>query len=185
MAGRCANRRAGTPAEILLANYIVMRYIGPVLPSIGPDELRALADFRFEIRRYLAFAEDAAAQAGIEPKQYQLMLAVAAIPADVATTIGAIAERLLLKHHSAVGLVDRLESKGLVARSRIESDRRQVAVQLTKRGARILEDLSVRHEEELARIAPAMVSTLTKILAQRRQRLPHAQPPGQKEKADP
>lgn len=132
--------------------------------TLAVSELRALADFRFEIRKYLAFAEGEAARAGIEPKQYQLMLALAAMPEGEPATIGALAERLLTRHHSVVGLVDRLEAKRLVRRARSDDDGRFVSVSLTAAGTQVLEALSLLHQDELVRTAPAVVATLQAIL---------------------
>jgi DNA-binding MarR family transcriptional regulator len=137
--------------------------------SLSFGELRALADFRFEIRRYLAFAEGEASRAGIEPKQYQLMLALAAMPEEEPVTIGALAERLLTRHHSAVGLVDRLEAKRLVRRTRSDIDGRFVTVSLTAAGREVLEKLSLLHQDELVRIAPLVVTTLQTILKSAKQ----------------
>src|ERR1700731_4491393 len=86
----------------------------------------ALADFRYEIRRFLNFSETAARAAGIEPHQHQALLAIKGLPARQIATVGALAERLQIQHHSAVELTNRLESKGLIRRSRGQADRREV-----------------------------------------------------------
>jgi DNA-binding MarR family transcriptional regulator len=148
-----------------LAKHIALRYIARVSKkTLEAAELRALADLRYELRKYLAFAEAEAARAGVEPKQYQLMLALAAMPAGEAATVGALAARLFVKHHSAVGLVDRLEANGLASRQRSASDGRQVIVSLTRAGTKLLGDLSLLHKEELTRIAPSLVTTLENIV---------------------
>jgi len=115
----------------------------------SPLAYRALAEFRYQIRRFLAFSERAARRAGLEPHQHQLLLAVKGLPAGRLATVGEIAERLQVRHHSAVGLIDRLAASGLVRRSRLAADRRQVVVRLTARGEAVLEELSVHHVAEL------------------------------------
>ena len=94
----------------------------------------ALADFRYEIRRFLNFSETAARVAGIEPHQHQALLAIKGLPARQIATVGVLAERLHIQHHSAVELTDRLQAKGLIRRSRGQQDRREVVLQVTLRG---------------------------------------------------
>ena len=126
-------------------------------------DYRALAEFRYQIRRFLAFSENAASAIGIEPQQHQLLLAVQGMPAGHKVRIGDLAERLQIRHHSAVELVGRMEAKGLVVRVPGETDRREVHVRLTPRGNRILRALTVIHRDELRRAAPALVSSLRKV----------------------
>ena len=106
-----------------------------LIESITGSDYEALAEFRYQIRKFLHFSERAAREAGIEPQQHQLLLAIRGFtgPAEP-PSIGILAERLQIQHHSAVELVDRLVERGLVARSRGPSDRRQVLVHLTPRG---------------------------------------------------
>src|SRR4029077_10939802 len=103
----------------------------------------ALATFRYELRRFLRFSEEAARAIGLEPRQHQLLLAVRGMPAGVAATVGALAERLQLRHHSAVELVDGGEARRLVRRPPYRADRRRVIVHLTPAGARLLRRLSL------------------------------------------
>jgi DNA-binding MarR family transcriptional regulator len=126
-------------------------------------DYRALAEFRYQIRRFVAFSENAASLAGIEPQQHQLLLAIQGMPAGHKVRIGDLAERLQIRHHSAVELVGRMEAKGLVLRVPGETDRREVYVRLTPRGSRILRTLTMLHREELRRAAPALVSTLRRV----------------------
>ena len=126
-------------------------------------DYRALAEFRYQIRRFVAFSENAASLAGVEPQQHQLLLAVQGMPAGHKVRIGDLAERLQIRHHSAVELVGRMEAKGLVVRLPGETDRREVHVRLTPRGSRILRALTVLHREELRRAAPALVSALRRV----------------------
>ncbi|HEX7121432.1 MAG TPA: MarR family transcriptional regulator, partial [Gemmatimonadaceae bacterium] len=107
---------------------------------------RALADFRYEIRRFLRRSEDAARREGLEPQHHQLLLALKGMPSDAEPTISTLAERLQINHNSAVGLVDRLERRGLVSRRRDETDQRRVLIDLTPSGEAILHRLSLFHQ---------------------------------------
>lgn len=121
---------------------------------------RALSHFRFEIRRFLHFSEQAARGAGLEPQQHQLLLAVAGFDGQDSPTIGDLADHLLLRHHSVVGLVDRLAARGLVERVRHLEDRRLVQVRLTPKGAQVLDRLSHIHRAELRRSGPGLIQAL-------------------------
>ncbi|HTQ55073.1 MAG TPA: MarR family transcriptional regulator [Bryobacteraceae bacterium] len=133
----------------------------------APD-YQALAEFRYQIRRFLHFSEAAARRAGLEPAQHQLLLAVKAHAGR--PTIGDLAERLQLRHHSVVGLVDRLAGSGLVRRWRTGGDRRQVRVGLTRPGSVVLRKLSLEHRAELESAGAALVAALETILARSRRR---------------
>ncbi len=131
--------------------------------EVSQHQIRALAEFRHQIREFLHFSEEAARSAGVEPQQHQLMLAIKAMEPEPAS-IRYLAERLLLRHHSAVGLVDRLEQSGMVRRARSAADRRSANILLTPKGARVLRELSQHHREELRSAAPALIESLTCIL---------------------
>jgi DNA-binding MarR family transcriptional regulator len=126
-------------------------------------DYRALAEFRYQLRRFLAFSEGAARAAGLEPRQHQLLLAVKGAPNGTEATIGDLAERLQIRHHSAVGLVDRMEMRGLVRRERVGADRRQVLVRLTPAGEKLLLRMSLSHRDELTSIAPALLRALHEL----------------------
>jgi DNA-binding MarR family transcriptional regulator len=132
--------------------------------GVTAAEYRALARFRYELRRFLSFSEQAARAHGLEPAQHQLLLAVMGMPPDVEPTIGNLAERLLLRHHSVVGLVDRLEERDLARRERQEPDRRQVHIRLTPQGEELLRRLSLDHRAELETSGPALVGALEALL---------------------
>jgi DNA-binding MarR family transcriptional regulator len=127
------------------------------------SEYEHLAELRHQLRRFLAFSEERARQARLEPKQHQLLLAVRALRQP--PTIGALAERLVLKHHSAVELVDRLERRGLVRRMRSAADRRVAYVELTPRGRAVLERLTLAHRDELKRAGPDLLAALNTVLS--------------------
>ncbi len=131
--------------------------------GLSHTDYEALGEFRYQIRCFLRFTEEAAREAGIEPRHHQLMLAVKAAGEEAEPCIGHLAERLQIQHHSAVELVDRLTKKGFITRTRSMKDRREVHVQLTARGERILEQLTFHARAELCSAAPALVTTLRKL----------------------
>jgi DNA-binding MarR family transcriptional regulator len=135
---------------------------GP-LPDLDPSEYRKLEEFRFQIRRFLHFSEAAAGASGIESQQHQALLALKGMPPGCSPTIGHLADRLLIKHHSAVGLVDRLQTQGLVTRQANPDDARQVLIQVTRKGERILHNLTVAHRLELEEASPKLAAALRAI----------------------
>jgi DNA-binding MarR family transcriptional regulator len=134
--------------------------------TIGPDQpnYKAMAELRYQIRRFLRFSENAARQAGIEPQQHQLLLAVRGLPDSVTPTIGVLAERMQLQHHSTVELIDRLVERGLLIRLRSTDDRRQVLIKLTHDGEEFLKKLSLHHLQELQSAGPAFVKALQSLI---------------------
>ena len=135
------------------------------MPRITIADYRALASFRHEIRKFIAFSEQAARDAGIEPQQHQLLLAVRGLPEGMRPTIGAVAERLCVQHHTAVALVDKLEARGLIQRERSEDDRREVLLRTTRDGEALLRTLSTLHRLQLETVGPNMVRALERVLA--------------------
>lgn len=138
-----------------------------VPPSLKLADYQAIAEFRYQIRRFLRFSEDAARAAGLEPQQHQLLLAVKGMPGGRGARISDLAERLQIQHHSTVELVDRLAARGLVNRALGEDDRREVYVQLAPRGESILKALTLHHKTELRRAAPALVAALYEVAGRR------------------
>jgi DNA-binding MarR family transcriptional regulator len=138
------------------------------MKDLSLEEYRTLAEFRYQIRRFLGFSEELVRAAGMEPQQHQLLLAIKGLPDGALATIGELAERLQLKHHSTVELVNRLEKLGYVKRSSGKQDRRRVIVQLTHSGASILRKLSVAHHQELEMAGPRLSKALRSIAAQQR-----------------
>ena len=131
--------------------------------QLSKSQYEMLAAFRYALRQFLHFSEEAAHAAGITPQQHQALLAVKGFPGRDCVTVGELAERLQLRHHSAVGLVDRLVAERLMARSPSARDRRQVCVQLTLRGENVLGRLSSAHNEQLKRIAPGLILRLKQL----------------------
>lgn len=132
--------------------------------DLTPRDYAALGEFRYRIRHFLRFSELAARQEGLEPQQHQLLLAVRSLDEPGGPTIGQIADCLLVRHHSAVGLIDRLEEHRLVERVRAADDRRQVHVRLTTLGEQKLRRLSLVHREELRTSGPRLVEALGQML---------------------
>jgi DNA-binding MarR family transcriptional regulator len=125
-------------------------------------DLQALAEFRYRIRRFLRFSEEAAREAGLEPQQHQLLLAAAGTTNGPAT-VGELAERLQLRPHSVDELITRAEANGLVSRHRSDDDRRFVLVEPTAKGRRMLDRLSGAHREELRQAAAGLIEALSQV----------------------
>ena len=128
------------------------------------SDYQALAEFRHQIRKFLRFSEQAVRAAGMEPGQYQLMLAIKGMPEGVRPRIRELANRMHIQHHSAVELVNRLEAGGYVRRERAQDDRREVLLALTPRGERVLRELALHHHQELRSAAPGLVAALRKVM---------------------
>jgi DNA-binding MarR family transcriptional regulator len=123
---------------------------------VTKEDYENLSAFRYALRMFLRFSDRAAEAVGLTPQQHQALLAIQGFPGRNYATVGELAERLQIRSHSAVGLVDRLETQGLVSRDQGQTDRRQVYVMLTGRGEQLLEQLSTAHQEELHRIRPLL-----------------------------
>jgi DNA-binding MarR family transcriptional regulator len=134
------------------------------LRQFSTADYRSLAAFRFELRKFIAFSEQAARDAGIEPQQHQLLLAVRGMPEGARPTIRAASELLCVKHHTAVALVDKLERRGLIQRDRSSQDRREVLLKLTREGDALLRKLTTLHRRQLQTVAPLVVHALHAIL---------------------
>jgi DNA-binding MarR family transcriptional regulator len=130
--------------------------------SLDPDRYADLSEFRHALRRFLAASEAISKDGGVTQQQYQAMLAIGAW-GERAMAMKDLAEQLLLTHHAAVQLVDRLEKLGLAARSPSDSDRRIVCLKLTPQGAGLLGRLAGRHLEEIRRQEPLLTHSLTRI----------------------
>jgi DNA-binding MarR family transcriptional regulator len=139
--------------------------------SSGPTEVgvdyRALSEFRYQIRRFLRFSEQAAREAGLEPQQHQLLLTIRGLPPGAEPTVSELAERLQIRHHSVVELIDRLEGRQLVSRRRAEHDRRKVLVELTPEGDHMLRSLTTAHQAELQTAGPELLRALSALINQR------------------
>jgi DNA-binding MarR family transcriptional regulator len=131
--------------------------------ALAKADYETLSELRYLMRRFAAFSEGEARSEGLTPQQHQALLAIRGFPGSGRATIGNLAERLNLRPHSAVGLVDRLVSKGLVRRHVDRADRRRVCIRLTRRSEALLAGLSVAHRNELRRLAPLLRGLLARL----------------------
>lgn len=132
-------------------------------PAITKANYEALADFRFALRKFLAFSERAAKDAGLTAQQHQALLTIKGAPSEGAVSIQQLSARLLIQHNTAVELVDRLVEAGLVKRTRDEDDRRRARLELTAAAERILESLSAAHLKELQSVRPVVRNLLAQL----------------------
>lgn len=141
-------------------------------------DYRALAEFRYQIRKFLNLSDQAARAAGLEPHQYQVLLAICGLPEKSPATVGALAEQLQLRHHSAVELVDRMVKRGYVRRVRGTDDRREVLIALTARGRNVLAKLAEQRLAELRNTGPALVRALNLLVERTRRQSGAPRTPG-------
>ncbi len=132
--------------------------------ALSRFEYKALAEFRYQIRKYLRYLEERARAHGYNPQQYQLLLAIAGLPEGKAPTIKTLAERMQLNHNSTVELVDRCEKRGLLKRARRGIDRRLVTLAPTPAGKRVMQDQASASRAELREIGPILVASLRRLM---------------------
>jgi len=132
--------------------------------KITKSEYEALANFRYALRQFIHFSEEAAGAVGLTPRQHQALLAIKGFPGRDRVLVGELAERLQIRHNSAVGLVDRLVAQGLVCREQEADDKRRVMVALTPEGGRLLEQLATTHREELRKVGVQLLEQLEHIV---------------------
>lgn len=135
----------------------------PVRKPLTKAEYEMLASLRFALRQFLRFSEEAALAADLTPQQHQALLAIKGFPGRDTVNVSELAERLQLRHHSAVELIDRLENDALVTRKPDETDGRKVVIGLSARGERLLGKLSEAHREQLRRIGPQLTRLLNEL----------------------
>lgn len=137
----------------------------PAAQGTRPDQpdYRLLSDFRYLIRQFLKFSQDAAHDSDLTPRQHQALLAIKGFPGARSPTIGELAERLAIQHHSAAELVDRLAEAGLVLRTHDPDDRRRVLLALSDAAEQRLAELSAIHLEELYRLRPMLLQILERV----------------------
>lgn len=138
-------------------------------PTLDAQELtsssyRQLAEFRYRIRQFLHFSEEAARENGLEPQQHQLLLAVKGLPVGMPPTVKTISDRMCLRHHSTVELINRLADRGAIVRRHSTEDRRQVFIELTAHGEELLRRLSVLHFEELQNAGATLVEAIGELV---------------------
>ena len=132
--------------------------------TISDAEYRALAELRCRIRLFIQEGDAAAQRSNLEPQQYLMLLAIRGLPQGAVATIRTLAERMALKHHSAVELIDRLESHGLVRRSRSEGDKREVRVSLLPQGSKLLDRVARERLSELKASGAALANAITALV---------------------
>ncbi len=132
--------------------------------EITLSQYQSLAEFRYQLRRFLHFSEQAARSVGLEPQQHQLLLTLKGLPVGRTPTVSELAERLQIQHHSTVELINRMVDRNLLVRSRDESDQRKVIIHLTPDGEDVLRKLSLLHRTELRSSGPELVRALHSVI---------------------
>ena len=132
--------------------------------ELPPALFQKLADFRYRIRQFLRFSEEAARAHGVEPQQHQLMLVIKGLAPGTRPTVRALANRLCLRHNSTVELINRLADRGALVRKPGEQDRREVLIELTPYGEQLLRELSLLHWQELQANGPALSQALQSLM---------------------
>lgn len=128
--------------------------------NLKKSDYELLAEFRYRLRKFLGFSESAAIEHGVTPQQYQAMLSIHGFPGRDWVTVGELSEKMQIEHHSAGGLVKRMESVDLVQKTVSDEDRRSVRIKLTKKGLNILSQLIKAHQDELSIVGPDIISLL-------------------------
>jgi DNA-binding MarR family transcriptional regulator len=146
-------------------------------PSVSRAEYQALAEFRHALRQFLRFSEEAARSVGLAPQQHQALLAIKGFPGREEVTISELADRLQILHHSVVGLVNRLENKGLIERRHGGADKRAVHVSVAPRGVALLEQLSTTHRAEIAILGRHLATLMGAAGIEASERIDHPSPP--------
>jgi DNA-binding MarR family transcriptional regulator len=146
------------------------------MKKLTSSDYQALAEFRYQIRRFLHFSEQVVKKAGLERGQYLLMLAIKGMPEGLRPRIRDLADRMQIRHHSAVELVNRLETGGFVHRTRAQDDRREVLLALTPKGEKVLGELALHHHNELRTAGPELVAALRHVMREGNETGPHPDP---------
>jgi DNA-binding MarR family transcriptional regulator len=131
--------------------------------ALSQREYESLAEFRYALRQFLAFSKNAAARVGLAPQQHQALLVIKGFRGDSPPTIGDLAKRMAVRHHSAVGLVDRLVAAGLAVRVSDTEDKRRVSLKLTRKAESALAQLSAANHSELKRLSPLIRPLLAQV----------------------
>jgi DNA-binding MarR family transcriptional regulator len=132
---------------------------------LTPTQFRQLSELRYQLRKFLHFSQEAAERAAIRPQQHQLLLAVHGMPEDEEPSIANVAHRMVLKHNSAVELVDRTIELGLLRRTHDQIDHRRILLRLTPEGEQVLRSLTEHHLSELEEAGPRLIEALRRVIA--------------------
>jgi DNA-binding MarR family transcriptional regulator len=134
------------------------------MTQLDPNDYEALAEFRYLLRKFLRFSKDfLRTTAGVNPEQYEALLAIKAFAEPEGLTISQLSERLQVKHHSAINIVDRLVEAKLITREAGETDRRRRHVQLTAKGKKLIEELAAAHRKEIRERSAEMIRALERL----------------------
>ncbi len=133
-------------------------------PELTRAQFRQLSEMRYQLLKFLHFSQDAAERAAIRPQQHQLLLAIHGIPANEEPSIANVARRMLLKHNSAVELVDRTIELGFLRRTHDPTDHRRILLRLTPEGERLLRSLTEHHLNELQEAGPRLIEALRRVI---------------------
>ena len=134
------------------------------MPRLDSDDYEGLANFRYLLRKFLRFSKDfLRATAGLNPEQYEALLTIKGFAAPVGLTISQLSERLQVKHHSAVNIVDRLVEAKLITRETGKTDRRWRHVQLTAKGEKLIEELAAMHRKEIRERSAELINALERL----------------------
>jgi DNA-binding MarR family transcriptional regulator len=144
--------------------YVVIRYNRYTMYSPHPDYFR-LSEFRFQLRRFLHSSQSAATEAHLHPQQHQLLLTILGMPKGESPTIVNVARHMILRHNSAVELVDRCIKQGLLLRHEDPDDRRRILLEVTPAGEEIMQRLSEFHLRQLEVQGPELIRSLQNVLA--------------------
>ena len=139
--------------------------------SLTDRQFLSLAEFRYQVRRFLHFSERECRARGLQPQHYQLIVTIRGLPLHKTPTVGTLAERMQMEHHSMVELLDRASQEGLVARKRDARDRRRVAIHLTAKGEKLANELAADHVMELQVVGRNLVAALKPLLRSNEVRL--------------
>jgi DNA-binding MarR family transcriptional regulator len=131
--------------------------------SLRSDDYDALAAFRYAMRKFLRFSKETLTKAKLTSEQYEALLAIKSCAGPNGLTVGELSERLQVKHHTAVSLIDKLTARKLAKRQRATDDRRQVCVTLTPRGAATLAEMAAIHRREMRRRSPELIEALERL----------------------
>jgi DNA-binding MarR family transcriptional regulator len=135
----------------------------PLGGDLSQNQYTAIATFRYELRRFLAFSEAAAAGVGLPPQQHQALLIIAGHAGPGRPTVGVVADKLLIAAHTAAELVARMEAAGLVTKQTSADDKRRVELALTPKAAELLRQLTAAHLEELKTLEPALAKAVGRL----------------------
>lgn len=135
----------------------------PARGGLSREHYAAIAAFRFQLRRFLAFSEAAALAAGVPPQQHQALLSVAGYLVPEPPTVGMLAEQLMVAPHTAAELVSRMVEAGLLIKTRGTQDRRRMELALTPKAEILLRELTAAHLEELRTMEPALIRALGQL----------------------